>query len=327
MNSRRPAGTGRFVPSLYARCVPRIAYLGPPGTFAEQATRALTADFEAELVPSESVRHALRAVRAGDVMAAGVPIENSVDGSVTETLDALTLDDPLVAVAEAVLPVRFHVLVRPGTPADKVGTVASHPVAIAQVRGWLEQNMPDAKAVTTASTAAAAAAVDAGEADAAIASPLAGERFATLEALAIDVADTPDAVTRFLLMRRTGALPEPTGADRTSIAAVIADEVGALNDMLSELSLRGINLSRIESRPTKDRLGEYRFFLDFDGHVADARIGDALTGLYRRCSEVQFLGSYPKADRRPAMVRPTASEQAFQNSVKWLNQIRDGKRA
>ena len=159
---------------------------------------------------------------------------------------------------------------------------------------------------------------------AAISSPLAIEQFSGLERLATGVADVPDALTRFLLLRRPGALPEPTGADRTSIAAVIGDEVGSLTELLMELSLRGINLSRIESRPTKDRLGEYRFFLDFDGHVADARVGDALTGLRRRCSEVRFLGSYPKADHSPASVRPSASEQAFQASARWLERIRAG---
>ena len=127
------------------------------------------------------------------------------------------------------------------------------------------------------------------------------------------------------LLRRPGQLPEPTGADRTSLCAVISDEVGTLAEMLTELSLRGINLSRIESRPIKDRFGEYRFFLDFDGHVADARIGDALTALRRRCSSVRFLGSYPKADRVPADVCAKASEEAFATAAEWLADVRAGK--
>jgi prephenate dehydratase len=304
--------------------VPRIAYLGPPGTFTEQAMRALTTDFDAELVPYDTVPLALRALRSGDVMAAGVPVENSVEGSVPATLDALASGDPVIAFAETLLPIRFDVLVRRGTPSEKIRTIASHPTALPQVRGWLAQHLPDAEWLTMSSTSAAAVAVDRGEADAAISAPLTGERFDGLETLATGIADVEDAVTRFLLVQRPGALPEPTGADRTSIAARVSDEVGALSNILNELALRGINLSRIESRPTRDRLGEYRFFLDMDGHVCDARIGDALAGLHRRCSEVRFLGSYPKADRSPIAVRPSASEQAFQASTEWLAQVRTG---
>lgn len=303
--------------------MPQIAYLGPPGTFTEQATRQLTGDFDAELVPYETVPLALAAVRSGAVLAAGVPVENSVEGSVAATLDALTTDEPLVAVQEVVLPVQFDLLSRPGIAMSEISTVASHPHALAQVRDWLAENLPGASVCATSSTAAAAA----GEFNAAISAPVAIEHYPSLVRLAAGIADVRDAVTRFLLVRRPGALPDPTGADRTSVCAVISDEVGTLAEMLAELSLRGINLSRIESRPLRERFGEYRFFLDFDGHVADARIGDALTALRRRCSTVLFLGSYPKADRSPASVRPSASEQAFQVSAKWLEDIRAGRLA
>ncbi|MFB9566648.1 prephenate dehydratase [Saccharopolyspora hordei] len=307
--------------------MPHIAYLGPAGTFTEQATRQLTEGFGAELVPFDTVPLALDAVRRGEVLAAGVPVENSVEGSVNATLDALTVDDPLVAVQEALLPVQFDLLVRPGTELAGIRTVASHPHALAQVRGWLAENLPDAEVRATGSTSAGAAAVAAGEFDSAIAAPVALEHYPSLERLVGGIADVRDAVTRFLLVRRPGQLPEPTGADRTSLCAVISDEVGTLAEMLTELSLRGINLSRIESRPIKDRFGEYRFFLDFDGHVADARIGDALTALRRRCSSVRFLGSYPKADRTPASVRPSASEQAFRSSAQWVEDVRAGRLA
>ncbi|MCI2418657.1 prephenate dehydratase [Saccharopolyspora sp. K220] len=307
--------------------MPHIAYLGPPGTFTEQATRLLTNGFDAELVPYETVPLALAAVRAGEVLAAGVPVENSVEGSVPATLDSLTVGEPLVAVQEAVLPVQFDLLAKPGIALTEIDTVASHPHALAQVRGWLAANLPGAQTRATSSTAAAAAAAAAGEFDAAICAPVALEHYPSLARIADGLADVRDAVTRFLLVRRPGVLPEPTGADRTSVCAVISDEVGTLAEMLAELSLRGINLSRIESRPIKDRFGEYRFFLDFDGHVADARIGDALTALRRRCSAVRFLGSYPKADRSPASVRPSASEQAFQAAAKWLEDLRAGRLA
>jgi prephenate dehydratase len=307
--------------------VPEIAYLGPPGTFTEQATRLLTADFDAELVPCETVPVALAAVRSGEVLAAGVPVENSVEGSVPATLDALTEDDPLIAVKEVVIPVQFDVFAQPGMTLGEVGTVASHPHALAQVRGWLAEALPKADVRAVSSTAAAAAAVADGEYDAAISAPVAGEHYSSLQRLATGIADVRDAVTRFLLVRRPGTLPEPTGADRTSICAVIGDEVGALSDMLAELSLRGINLSRIESRPVKDHFGHYRFYLDFDGHVADARIGEAMAALQRRCDSVRFLGSYPKADRKPASVRPGSSEQAFRNAAEWLAAVRAGRLA
>lgn len=312
--------------------MPRIAYLGPPGTFTEQATRALTADLETELakrelVPCDSVHRALDSVRSGDSLAACVPVENSVDGSVPATLDALIGGGPIVAVGETLLPIRFDVLVRRGTAAEKVSAVTSHPVALAQVREWLDRNLPDVEVIPASSTAAGVQAVLEGGADAAVAAPIATQRSTELEPLATGVADNADAVTRFLLLRTPGRPPQPTGADRTSIAVVAHHEVGALGDVLAELSLRGINLSRIESRPIKDRFGEYRFFLDFDGHVADSRIGDALAGLRRRCGEVRFLGSFPKADRAPVTVRPSASEQAFRMSADWLEQVRSGRTA
>lgn len=281
--------------------------------------------FDTELVPYDTVSLALAAVRRAEVLAAGVPVENSVEGAVPATLDALTTGDPLVSVGEVTLPVRFDVFTRAETELAHVRTVTSHPHALGQVHGWLAENLPDAEVRPASSTAAAASAVSAGEADAAVSSPLAGERYPELARAASGVGDVSDAVTRFLLVRQPGALPEPTGADRTSVAAVITDDVGTLAEMLAEFALRGINLSRIESRPTKDRLGEYRFFLDFDGHVADARIGDALAALRRRCSEVRFLGSYPRSDRQPSSVRPSASEQAFRASAQWLEDVRAGR--
>lgn len=315
--------------------MPRITYLGPPGTFTEQATRALaaeitplnSADRVPELIPDDSVAHALAQVRSGAALAAGVPVENSVEGSVSATLDALTDGDPLVAVSEHVLPIRFTVLARKDTALQDVRTVASHPHALAQVRQWINETLSEPETLIASSTAAAAEDVLAERCDAAVVAPVATDYFPGLVPLATDIADVTDAATRFLLVTCPGTVPGPTGADRTSVAAVITDEVGALTDLLAELSLRGLNLSRIESRPTKDRLGEYRFFLDFDGHVTDARVGDALAGLYRRCTEVRFLGSYPKADGTATSVRPIDSEQAFDRSARWLSDVRAGRLA
>ncbi len=304
----------------------RIAYFGPQGTFTEQAALNLVDAVADELVPLDTVPAALAAVRSGDADAACVPVENSVEGAVNATMDALVDGEPLIVMAEFVLPIRFSVLVRPGTLAADVTTVASHPHALAQVRNWLAVNLPGAHEVAATSTAAAAVAVAAGEFDAAITAPVAATHY-PLAVLATDVADVPDAATRFLLLRRPGALPAPTGADRTSLVAITADRTGALADLLVELAERGINLTRIESRPTKGRLGEYRFYFDVDGHIAEARLGDAVGALRRRCTSVRFLGSYPKADGLPSPPAQGTTDDDFRSATEWIAQVRLGNGA
>ncbi|HEY3752789.1 MAG TPA: prephenate dehydratase [Pseudonocardiaceae bacterium] len=304
----------------------RIAYFGPQGTFTEQAALHLVDAGADELVPVDTVRGALAAVRRGDVDAACVPVENSVEGAVNATMDALVDGEPLIVMAEFVLPVRFSVLVRPGTAAADVRTVASHPHALAQVRNWLIEHLPNAEVVASTSTAAAAVAVAKGQFDAAVTAPVAATHY-PLAALATDIADVPDAATRFLLLRRPGELPIPTGADRTSLVAITADRTGALADLLVELAERGINLTRIESRPTKGRLGEYRFFFDVDGHIAEARLGDAVAALRRRCTSVRFLGSYPKADGLPSTPTPGTTDADFQAAADWVAEVRKGQGA
>jgi prephenate dehydratase len=306
--------------------VSRIAYFGPQGTFTEQAALNLVDAGADELVAIETVPLALAAVRSGAVDAACVPVENSVEGAVNATMDALVDGEPLIVMAEFVLPIRFSVLVRPGTTPADVTTVASHPHALAQVRAWLAANLPEATAVAATSTAAAAVAVAAGEFDAAVTAPVAATHY-PLTVLATDVADVPDAATRFLLLRRPGELPAPTGADRTSLVAITADHTGALADLLVELAERGINLTRIESRPTKGRLGEYRFYFDVDGHIAEARLGDAVAALRRRCTSVRFLGSYPKADGLRTTPAPGTTDEDFLAAAAWVADVRAGKGA
>lgn len=281
---------------------------------------------DAEFLALATVPLALASVREGTADAACVPVENSVEGAVSATMDALAVADPLVAVAEIVLPVRFSVLVRPGVTAAQVRTVASHPHALAQVQQWLGRYLPDARRTAANSTAAAAVGVLGGEFDAAVTAPVATGHY-QLDVLATEVADIDDAVTRFLVLRRPGELPEPTGADRTSIIVVAAAErTGVLAELLTELALRGINLSRIESRPLKGPLGQYRFYLDLDGHVAEQRVGEALAALHRRCTEVRFLGSYPKADGSSSAAAPGNTETDYAAANAWLAEVR-GHRA
>lgn len=300
--------------------MPTLAYLGPQGTFAEQAARAL--DPAADLVSAASVTAAIDAVRAGEVDGACVPVENSVEGSVPATLDSLAEAEPVVAVAEHVLPIRFSVLVRPGTAPGGVRTVATHPHAAAQVRRWIAEHLPAAATVLTTSTSAAAVAVVDGNADAAVCAPVAAAHYA-LHELATGVHDIGDAETRFLLLRRPGTLPARTGTDRTSLVAVAADRPGALLEVLAEFALRSINLTRIESRPMKGRLGEYRFFLDCDGHVTDPAVGDALAELHRRCHSVRFLGSYPRTGGPGTGPDPAG----FAAAQDWLAAVRGGRGA
>jgi prephenate dehydratase len=305
--------------------VPSIAYFGPRGTFSEQAARVHAGPADS-LVPLATVPLALGAVRAGDADLACVPVENSVEGAVSATMDALAVDEPLVAVAEVVLPVRFSVLVGSGVGPAQVRSVASHPHALAQVQGWLAEHLPGVTQTAATSTAAAAVGVLDGEWDAAVTAPVAATHY-PLDVLATDVADVDGAMTRFLLLRRPGPLPEPTGADRTSIVMIAsAERTGVLAELLTELALRGINLTRIESRPQKGRLGRYRFYLDFDGHVAEQRVGDALAALHRRCEHVRFLGSYPRAERDPALTPATVgnSDRDYHAAEAWLAAVRGG---
>jgi prephenate dehydratase len=302
----------------------RFTYLGPEGTFSEQALRQVPAARKAELIPARSVPDALDAVRGGDAGAALVPLENSVEGAVGVTLDELANGEPLVIVREVLLPVTFVLAARSGRDIVDVRTVATHPHALAQCRGWLRAHLPDIVTVDVLSTATAAASVAKGEYDAAVCAPIAVEHH-RLAVLADEIGDHADAVTRFVLVSRPAPPPAPTGNDVTSIVVYIAhDRVGSLLQVLTELAVRGVNLTRIESRPTGNTLGRYCFFLDCTGHVADARMGEALAGLRRTSAAVRFLGSYPRASAERISPPPGTADADFTDAAAWLARIRHG---
>ncbi|SDF53971.1 prephenate dehydratase [Blastococcus fimeti] len=302
----------------------RFAYLGPEGTFAEAALSTAVDTGEGTRTPRASVPATLAAVRSGDADAGLVPLENSVEGSVPATMDGLTDGDPLVITREVFLPVAFTLAVRPGTTLADVRSVASHPHALAQTGRWLEANLPGITPLPASSTAGAAAAVAAGEYDAAVCAAIAAERYG-LDSLADGIADHAGAVTRFVLVSRPGPLPAPTGNDKTSLVAVVTDRTGALLDVLREFSVRGISLTRIESRPLRERLWVYSFSLDCEGHIADRRVGEALAALHRVCDDVRFLGSYPRADgRENRPVPPESADDAFAEAGDWLARVRSG---
>ncbi len=299
-----------------------IAYLGPRGTFTEEALLSMTVSRGAELHALPSATAAIDAVRTADVDYALVAIENSIEGTVTGTLDQLAVGEPLVIVDEVVIRVRFALLVRPGTSKDAVRRVATHSVAAAQCRGWIAVNLPDADVVPEASNTAGAEAVAAGTYDAVIAPSVAAELYG-LEILADDVGDNDEAWTRFVLLSRPSTVPAPTGADKTTLFLYMReDHPGALLEILTEFSVRGVNLTRIESRPTRKALGDYFFSVDCEGHVADARVGEALMGLHRICASVRFLGSYPRHDGKEPLLRDGVTDVDFAAAGAWLDAVR-----
>jgi prephenate dehydratase len=304
----------------------RYAYLGPEGTFTEQALRSLPAAARAELQPCATVTLALDAVRSGAADGAVVPIENSVEGSVPVTLDELATGEPLMITREMTVPIAFSLLARPGTTAEQLTRVATHPHAAAQTRHWMARHLPGVEVVLTSSTAQAAFMLTQPDAewDGAISAPVAAEHY-RLATLATEIADNPDALTRFVLVSRPGSPAPPTGRDKTSLVAFMRDDhPGALLEILEQLTMRGVNLTRIESRPTGAALGNYCFSIDCEGHVLDARVGEALMGLRRVCADVRFLGSYERHDGVAPVIRTGTSDREFLDAASWLARLRNG---
>lgn len=297
----------------------RIVFLGPFGTFTEQAVWQV-APAGAELVPVTSVSQAFAAVRRGDADRAVVPIENSIEGGVNATLDALSVGDPLVIVSEMLVHVTFNLALLPGVDPSSVKRIGTHPHAWAQCRQWVEATFPGAIHVPTTSTAAAAELLAAGEAtfDAALCNSTSVERYGLVAAFT-DVADNPGAVTRFVMVSRPGSLPPFSGADKTTIlVALPVNRAGALLTLLEQFAVRGIDLSRIESRPSGDGLGSYNFSIDIVGHIREERVQAALVGLHRMCPEVRFMGSYPRVDGVRAEVPAGASDEDFRVGREWV---------
>ena len=302
---------------------PRLAFLGPAGTFAHAALRTLPIAADATLLPQANVTLAIDAVRSGEADGALVPLENSVEGAVPATLDELAGGDQLMIAEETYLPVLFDVLARPGTTLGDVRSVATHPHAEAQTRRWLLSNLPEASLALVGSTAGGAQAVAAGEYDSAVAPPIAGEMYG-LVSLAHDVADSRGAVTRFVLLTRPGPPSEPTGNDRTTLVAYLRENhSGALLEILTEFAARAVNLTRIESRPTKGRIGQYCFSVDCEGHIADERVGDAIAALHRICADVRFLGSYERRDGVQGPVPVGRADGDFIDARSWLMKVRE----
>ncbi|MCK0439113.1 prephenate dehydratase [Gordonia alkaliphila] len=305
-----------------------FAYFGPAGTFTEMALnrlleRGVTGDDEAvSTVPADSPAAAVAMVRSGAADYACVPIESSLEGSVPATMDALVPppgEHRVQAYAEVTLDVAFTIAARETLAPDEVRTLAAYPVASAQVREQVAERFPNAAFVPASSNAGAAQDVAQGLADAAVTTQIAADLHG-LVSLARDVADSPDAHTRFLLIGRPGPPTARTGADRTSVILDLTNEPGSLVTAMTEFSSRGVDLTRIESRPR--RLGgsaQYRFFLDAAGHLDDAAVGEALRALHRGAERVVFLGSWP-VDRNGAAGAPTDHAE----SLRWFAALEQG---
>lgn len=308
--------------------LPRYAYLGPAGTFTEAALRQVAPLGTCVDVPVSDVSSAIDAVRTGDADFAVVAIESTVEGGVTATLDSLAAGDPLVILREMLVPVQFTLAAAPGVRLADVRRISAHPHAWVQCRRWLAHHLPSVVHVPATSNTAPAALIASGTAalgfDAALVPPAAVDSYG-LVPLAQDIADNVSAQTRFVVVGHPGDVPPPTGADKTTLVVHLPDnEAGALLAMLEQFAVRGVNLSRIESRPIGDALGRYSFSLDAEGHITDERVGEAVMGLHRRCPFVRFLGSYPRADAVEPTVHVGTADTDFVGARAWLQQVRGG---
>jgi prephenate dehydratase len=314
---------------------PRVAFLGPPGTFSEEALLSQPDLAAGELVPIRSIPEVIAEVDQGRVELAVVPIENAIEGSVNATLDTLAFESSpeLMIQREVVLPIDMHLCARPGTQLSDVTAVVSIPHATAQCREWLARKLPGVELRAANSTAEAArdvaeaqpakgktakGAKGEGGTTAAIATSLAAKLYG-LDVLAADIEDHPDNETRFVVIGF--GIPARTGHDKTTIVVFQSqDRPGSLLGILQEFAARAVNLTKLESRPTKKGLGNYCFFMDCEGHIDDELVADVLRNLAAK-HEVRFLGSYPAAGTE-AVTRRRAAGKAWRAATNWVDDLR-----
>ena len=269
----------------------RIAYLGPVGTFSEEAALRYRPDGDLESFPS--IPAVALAVASGIAEEGVVPIENSLEGSVTHTLDILIQEARLFIRHELVLPIEHCLLVKPGTRATDIQTVYSHPQALAQCRDFLERCFSKAQLIASLSTAAAVEDMKGNPTLAAAISPRRAAELYSVDILAQDIQDNPSNATRFIVLGNTDH--PPTGRDKTSLCfSFQEDKPGLLYNVMGEFARRNINLAKVESRPTKQSLGQYIFLIDCDGHREDALVKEAIDTVRNETSMLKIFGSYPR---------------------------------
>ena len=302
---------------------PRIAFFGPFGTFTEQALRTQPDLAAGEVIAHRTVPDVLDAVSSGEVDFGFVPIENSIEGMVNFTLDALAFDHDLLIVREVVLDIHMCLAARPGVQLADVHEILSIPVATAQCHRYLREHLPHAEIRTAVSTAGAAQLVadDPSPHVAAIAPRVAAELYG-LDVLADNIEDHDGNQTRFVVVSQSG-VPAATGHDRTALVVYQrVDEPGSLISILQEFAARRLNLSNLISRPTKDGgLGDYCFILFVEGHVADDLVADAMRALHAKQGAVKFFGSWPRADAEAHDARSHADER-WRAADDWIASLR-----
>lgn len=299
---------------------PRIAYLGPAGTFTEQALMSQADLKDNDLVPLAKFVDVLDATSEGEVDLGFVAIENAIEGTVNVTLDALAFDHDLLIQREVVLDITLNLMAAPGVLLSDIKTVYSHPVANAQCREFFHKELPDAEIKVANSTSEGAVMAAEQPGLGAIGPSLAAEKQG-LELLATDIADHTGNQTRFVLVAPDG-VPRRTGHDKTTVVLTQReDKPGSLVSILQEFSARSINLSRLSSRPVKTALGNYCFIVDLDGHVADDVVAECLQNIRAKHADVKFLGSYPMAGKGSNEVRQEATS-AWAEAKEWMGAIR-----
>jgi prephenate dehydratase len=302
---------------------PRVGFLGPEGTFHEQALLSEPDLAAGELIPLPSITDVLVAVESGEVDLGFVGIENAIEGAVTVTVDALAFETDLLIQREVVLGVQMNLLAPSGVGLGDIRRVLSMSVATAQCRRFLQRELAGVHPIAVSSTAEAARLVAGEEHDghtAAIAPSVAAKLYG-LDVIANDIEDHPDNATRFVVVSRSG-IPAPTGHDKTSIVVFQrANRPGSLLAILQEFAARSIDLTKLESRPTKKGLGDYCFVIDLAGHVGDELVADCLRDLKSKVADVKFLGSYPAAGEH-APARRREAEEAWREASTWVESLR-----
>ncbi len=294
----------------------RVGYLGPEGSFSHEAVTTLK---NVDPVAYATLEDLLGAVASATIDQGLVPLENALEGTVSATIDGLVFDHELVILREIVLPIHLHLLARPEVTLEEIVSVRSYVHALAQVRGFLHERSLESVQTTSTSQAARDVA-ESREPWGAVGSSLAGELFG-LAVVAADIEDHPENATRFVLVGRHD-VAAPTGHDRTTIVCFQdADRPGSLYAILGRFAARDINLTKLESRPTKRGLGDYCFVIEFEGHVADDVVADCLSDLQAHLARVKFLGSYPvtgegASDRRHEVVAARVAADQWMDAIR-----------
>ena len=296
----------------------RVGFLGPEGTFTEQALLSQDDLAGDELVPMATIAEVLSATDDGSIDLGFVGIENSIEGTVNATIDALAFEHDLLIQREVELGIQLNLMAPTGMAMGDVTRVLTFPVAAGQCRTWLATNLPGVEVVAANSNAEAARLV-AEEHDgvsAAVAPSLAAKIYG-LEVLANDIEDHPENTTRFVLVAQD-RIPAATGHDKTTIVVFQRmDRPGSLLAILQEFAARAINLTKLESRPTKKGLGHYCFIMDLEGHLSDELVADCLRDVRSKVEDIKFLGSYPAAGAHGPAVRRDA-EEAWRTADAWI---------